>query len=421
MVYLFVGNIGPRKKMQSSYVDLLCNKLDFMRCLLLMLIAGFSVGHAQEVKITAGNVPLETPIEIRLKKPLSANHRYALKDKSGKLVAAQLKDSVTIVFIPAKPIKPGTTVSYQLQKLTGKAASTVKLQRKENGYLVQIHGKPVFFYHVKTAMPPADSPAFYQRSGFIHPLYSPAGQIMTDDFPVAHIHQHAIFSAWTNTRFKGTAVDFWNQHNQTGTVEHKDIVNITEGAVFSEIITELNYKSFAHGVVLTEQWRLIIYPFKDYFLFDLESLQKNITTDTLFLNTYHYGGMAFRGSREWNPDDKKHFNGNWNILTSEGYKDSAANQTAARWVDASGKVNGKMAGVSVFNHPDNFRYPQKIRVHPQMPYWCYAPMIDGAFFIAPGKTYQARFRYYVHTGASESRELDLLHNQWTNNPQITVY
>ena len=387
-----------------------------MKWLFVFLLTGFHSLHGQQIKVSSGSFQTETPVEVRLEKPLNTAKQYVLRDASGRRTAAQLKDSLTLVFIPLKSIKSASAMTYNIEESPGKQArSNIKLQQKDNGYLVQISGKPVFFYHTKPAMPPADSPSYYQRSGFIHPLYSPAGQMLTDDFPVGHIHQHAIFSAWTNTTFRKTAVDFWNQHNQTGTVAHRRIVRVTDGPVFSEIVSELEYKSFQHGVVLTEQWRMIIYPFSNYFLFDIESLQQNVTADTLFLNPYHYGGMAFRGSREWNPDDKSNFTGNWHILTSEGMRDSSANQTAARWVDASGNVKGKPAGVAVFNHASNFRYPQKIRVHPQMPYWCYAPMIDGAFYIAPGQYYKSRFRYYVHNGLASTSLLDQLHQDWIRN------
>ena len=392
-----------------------------MKCLVLIFVAAFNITTAQQIKISAGSFPLTTPIEVSLEKPLPSGRHYVLKDASGKRIPAQLKDSVTLLFIPPGAIKAGSTNIFQLEEVSGAVRkSKISLEKKQNGYLVKVSGKPIFFYHVTTAMPPADSPAYYQRSGFIHPLYSPRGQILTDDFPAGHVHQHAIFSAWTNTRFRNTAVDFWNQHNRTGTVAHQRVVRVLEGPVFSEIVTELAYISAMHGVVLTEQWRLLIYPYSDHFLFDLESTQHNITNDTVFLNPYHYGGMAFRGSKEWNPDDRKHFTGNWSILTSEGKKDSSANQTAARWVDASGKVNGNAAGVTVFNHKSNFRYPQKIRVHPQMPYWCYAPMIDGAFYIAPGQRYQSRFRYYVHNNVVTAAHLNHLQEQWTRNEATTT-
>src|SRR5687767_13653886 len=184
-----------------------------MKLLFVILLILNVAAKAQQINVTADSFHIIIPLEIQLKKPLSTSKAYFLKDESGKRIPVQLKDSLTLVYIPAAPLKPGTSVTFHLGTSAKKAGvHPVKLLRQHNGILTQISDKPVFFYHTAQAMPPADSPAFYRRSGFIHPLYSPAGQVMTDDFPVGHVHQHAIFSAWTSTRFRNTPVDFWNQH-----------------------------------------------------------------------------------------------------------------------------------------------------------------------------------------------------------------
>ena len=36
-----------------------------------------------------------------------------------------------------------------------------------------------------------------------------------------------------------------------------------------------------------------------------------------------------------------------------------------------------------------------------MPYWVYAPMVEGEFYIAPGASYKSKFRYYVPNGESD--------------------
>ena len=379
--------------------------------------------HGQQIKITAGDIPISRPVEIQLLKPINSKKSYVLVEgNTGTRIAAQLAGRQTLVYIPPTPIAAGSSVTYQLQPTKKKNKhEAIKVEKTRQGILIKIRKKPLLFYHVKEAFPPADTPAYYKRSGFIHPLYSPNGQVLTDDFPVAHVHQHAIFSAWTSTRFRNKSIDFWNQHNKTGTVEHSRIISLTQGPVFTELITELTYRSLMDGPILSEQWKLRIYPFSEYYLFDLETLQRNITTDTLFLNSYHYGGMAFRGSREWNPDDKKYFTNRWNIVTSHGFKDAAANHTHAGWVDAWGKVGDKTAGAAVLNHAANFRYPQAIRVHPTMPYWSYAPVIDGSFIIAPGGEYKSKFRYYIHNKAADTAFVNQLHREWIAPPGIVIF
>ncbi len=85
---------------------------------------------------------------------------------------------------------------------------------------VSVSGKPVMTYHTGTVMPPEGMEKGYARSGFIHPIYSPSGKVLTDDFPVGHAHQHALFSAWTRATFKHEVVDFWNQQGGTGSARH---------------------------------------------------------------------------------------------------------------------------------------------------------------------------------------------------------
>jgi hypothetical protein len=385
---------------------------------LLFLLVGCYTTYAQKlfisISISEAGQPA-TPVKLKLSKPLPVNTSVQLyNQQTRKAIAAQLLDSVTLLFMMEEKLNPG---DYTYSLITGKENNRgqVTIEVKENGLLAKIKNKPVIFYHTKEAMPPADSPAYYRRSGFIHPLYSPSGKILTDDFPKDHAHQHGIFFSWTSTTFRNSSVDFWNQHSKQGTVEHIDVVKLTNGAVAAQIKTTLRHTSLFHGEVLRENWTITIYPLESYFLIDLESEQQNTTTDTLFLNKYHYGGLAFRGSAQWNLHDKN-FKGRWSILTSEGYKDSSANHTHARWVDASGKVDGLIVGATVFNHPSNFRYPQPIRVHPEMPYWTYAPIVDSAFYLAPGTLYRSVFRYYVHDGEAKPFFIEQLFRQWASEP-----
>jgi hypothetical protein len=254
----------------------------------------------------------------------------------------------------------------------------------------------------------------------IHPLYSPSGKILTDDFPAGHVHQHAIFNAWVNTQYKGEKVDFWNQHQGTGTVEHVDVLATNLGHLTASLRTKLSHISLKHGEVLEEEWEITSYPTEGYFLFDLYSEQINTSEDTLFIVEYHYGGMGIRGSKEWNVVDSVNYTNDWKILTSEGKTNADANHTKASWVSAHGLVNGEKAGVTVFGFPENFRYPQTVRVHPTMPYWVYSPMFEGEFYIAPGEKYYNKVRYYVHDGEPDEAVLASIQADISDPVEVTV-
>lgn len=312
--------------------------------------------------------------------------------------------------------------THQLELRPGNIGSPnrIRLAKDDQGIQVLNGNDPVFFYQAATAYPREGLPDYYKRSGMIHPLYSPEGQLLTDDFPEGHVHQHAIFNAWVNTLFRGEKVDFWNQHESTGTVEHIDILNIDEGELGASFSTKLRHVSLKHGEVLEETWTIIPYPTDGFFLFDLLSEQVNTSEDTLFILEYHYGGMGFRGSKEWNSADTANYTNAWKILTSEGHDHQTANHTKAKWVSAFGEVESKVAGVTVFGFPDNFRYPQIVRVHPTMPYWVYSPMFEGEFHIAPGQKFYNKVRFYVHQGEPDEKILASIQADLTDPVQVKV-
>jgi hypothetical protein len=291
-------------------------------------------------------------------------------------------------------------------------ADGITFQTTNTGVQAWANGKPVFLYRSIMAMPPPDSPGYYQRSGFIHPLYTPGGSVLTDDFPEGHTHQHAIFMAWVNTMFRGKKIDFWNQHLQTGNVEHVQVLETLSGSVYGRLKVQLRHVGVEAGTILEETWTITIYPVKNDFLFDIVSEQQNITTDTLFLQQYIYGGMAMRGSKTWNSHSSSYKGDSMQLVTSEGRKRSEANHTHARYVTMHGNILDKTGGVTVFDHPQNFRYPQSIRVHPEMPYWVYTPVFDGKFEIPPGKIYRSKYRYFVFEKLPAASRLDALEENW---------
>lgn len=356
-----------------------------------------TAAEGQQISVVAGAYPrYQTIIEAALKTPLSSKYAYEVKNTlTGKKAAIEIKNNNVILFILPDSIKAGDSATYELVKAVTKNTSPIVITKSDSGLLVSVKKRPVFFYHTIPYLLPADSPSYYMRNGFIHPLYSPGGNILTDDFPVGHMHQHGIMMAWVNTRFKNTPVDFWNQHLQTGNVKHVTIEAVQNNIVTSTLKLRLQHYSKQFGEVLNELWTVTIYPFSSYFLFDIQSRQVNTTSDTLFLNQYHYGGLSFRGSRQWNSTDKDHFKVPWQIQTDSGFSLINANGKHAAYVTASGLINGRMACATILGFPTNFRYPQAIRVHPTMPYWCYAPIADGPFFIAPGQQYISGYRYFI--------------------------
>lgn len=282
------------------------------------------------------------------------------------------------------------------------AAETTNNLRLEqtSDYLRILHGEqPVLDYRITSGMP--DSlPEHYERTGFLHPVYSPSGQVVTDDYPAGYAHQHGFFTAWTNTTHRDSFVDFWNTHKGLATVRHEKVLETIETDSFLGFKTKLVHFSRVHDdlPVLEERYTVRVHDRDDVFVWDFRSEQHNVSEDTLFLNKHLYGGLGIRGSKHWNPTDSTHYIAPANFLTSEGLIRESANHTRPDWTAIYGDLPAGKAGMAVVTHPENFRAPQPVRVHPELPYFSVSPVVEKGFSIAPGELYVMRYRIVVFDG-----------------------
>ena len=266
-------------------------------------------------------------------------------------------------------------------------------------------GKPVLSYHLDpSALPRPGIPPEYHRAGYIHPIYSPSGALISDDYPPDHIHHHGIWSPWTKTEFQGRTPDFWNMGKKTGTVERVALNRTWSGWVhggFEARHRMVDLSAPTPVTALNETWDVVIYRVagaaKPVHLFELTIRQTCATNDPLILPEYHYGGTAFRGRAEWLGATASQF------LTAEGETDRVKAQgQRTRWIAQSGAVGaGAVAGLAMLGHPDNVRAPQPVRIHPREPYFCFTPSQLGRWTIEPGQTYVARYRFLVFDGAPD--------------------
>jgi hypothetical protein len=280
---------------------------------------------------------------------------------------------------------------------------------------VTLRGKPVLEYVKKEKPVPEGIEPHFRRSGYIHPVYTPTGQEITGDFPADHAHQHALYFAWTKAKFDGKEVDFWNQAKDLGRIEFREVVNLKRDERQVSFSVKHAFTVAAgdkRADALHEIWTVTVHHTpEDHFLFDIENVQECASIKPLNLPQYHYGGMAFRGNYQWlkEKDDHSIQPGDLQILTSEGKDRWGGNESRPNWIAFSGKIDGQDVSAAVFCSPKNFRAPQPVRIHPNKPYFCFAPMIEGPFAISPGEKYTSRYRYLV---TSKAADVKVIQKHW---------
>ena len=117
--------------------------------------------------------------------------------------------------------------------LTQKSLAQKMELNDNNGTLIFRAGnKDLLSYQYKTVYPPAGQDTNYKRSGFIHPLYTPHGQVLTRIQPPDHYHHYGIWNPWTHTLFENDTVDFWNIKGRQGTVRFAKFISKTTAFEF---------------------------------------------------------------------------------------------------------------------------------------------------------------------------------------------
>src|SRR4030095_6775448 len=177
----------------------------------------------------------------------------------------------------------------------------------------------------------------FRRGGYIHPVKTPSGRIVTDDYPAKHIHHHGLWWAWTRTSFEGRAPDFWNMGEGKGRVDFVALDGVESGPVFAalrsrQVFTDL--LSVPPTKAIEETWQVHAYSTpgeKAFFVFDLESEQRCAGGSALKLPQYYYGVFGYRCPSAWEGET------NMLYLDSNGVTNRiTANETHARWYWAGG-------------------------------------------------------------------------------------
>ncbi|MDZ7690936.1 MAG: PmoA family protein [Balneolaceae bacterium] len=392
--------------------------------LLLVPTAFIQAQPAQEYRITAsaGNFDRIESIASFTFPQVVEPGIYTIEDGSGQETALQVDQQNRGWFVIER-LQAGTSKTYTLNTSSqhpGNSNQGISLTEEENTLQFNSGGDEVLsFYHKQNNLPKGMDEV-YRRGGYIHPVYSPNGTQLTNHLDTTvHTHHYGIWAAWTSTQFQGRTPDFWNIQDKTAEVARGDSVDLKwEGPVHGGIVTKnfhVDISAPAPVVALNEEWEVRIFQNSaDYHLFDVTLTHSANTLHPLILPQYHYGGMAFRGHQQWNDP------ANVTFLTSEGHGRDSANETRARWSHMGGVVDGATAGIAVLGHPENYRAPQPIRIHPQTPYFTYAPMQLGNMVIEPGDPYIMQYRYVTYDGDPDPELLNRLWNDYAYPPGITV-
>ena len=302
----------------------------------------------------------------------------------------------------------GTSRNYEVscKKETAKSGK-VKVVQDSSVFRIYKSQKEVLNYHYTIYPAPEGADELYSRSGFIHPLYSPNGNILTRIQPPDHLHHYGIWNPWTKVKFQNREVDFWNLGKGQGTVRYAGMKTKFGGAVFGSFRVKQEHVDLTSGKEITaineildvRVWNTNVGK-KEVFLIDITDSLSCAGNDTVFIEKYRYGGgIGFRATQYWNKD-------NCRVKTSTGESRKTADATKASWCNVSGQMpNGCRSGILFMSYPNNRNHPEPMRVWPEDAnngrgdmFFEFCPIRDKDWILIPREKYVLKYRLLVYDG-----------------------
>jgi type 1 glutamine amidotransferase len=377
------------------------------------------------------NSPLSFSLEgIAL--PAGQVQLYELSAQGKTAVPFQIEqgESKRIYWILSGKTPAGSKRIFELRSGAGaKSSSQINAVREKGAIVFQNNQRNVLRYQYAEAEVPAGKSELFRRGGFIHPLWSPKGEVLTRIQPSDHLHHYGIWNPWTSTLFEGRKLDFWNLYKAEGTVKVVGLPVFTQGSVLGTLNAKHEHVDLmapsptGSKAALEESWNLKIWNTGDANapqVIDFQSVL-HCATDSIFtIKAYTYQGFGFRATEKWDDNTAR-------LLTSEGKGKSDGNATRARWIDARGVSNFGQSGVLFMTHPLNYNYPEQLRLWgtgqnegKSNVFINFNPAQEQDWVLNPGQSYALNYRMVTYDGELSAETLEKIWQDYANPPKVQV-
>lgn len=334
-------------------------------------------------------------------------------------------------FIPDRVIAPKEKITLELLfEQPQISPSPILAMHNDKTITLKSGDKNILqYYHAVCPVPEGVNPLF-QRSGFIHPVWSPEGNILTRIQPPDHYHHYGIWNPWTKVHIEGKEVDFWNLGDNKGLVRFAGLLSTVSGPVYAGFKVRHEHVATNPGdtekIAIQEVWdvRACISQIgnQPVWIADFTCVLNNAMDQSIELAAYRYGGgIGFRATEDWTAQNSI-------VQTSEGKSRKDADGSRARWCDVSGaNAKNQRSGIVFLSHAANRDHPEPMRVWPENMndgrgdmFFEFCPIRDNAWVLEPDREYTLRYRMIIYDGAVAPEMSENLWKNFTHPPRATL-
>jgi len=322
--------------------------------------------------------------------------------------------------------KGGEKKNFELSAGNVNQRDAVKAVVKDGALTFREGDRNLLQYYFKTVYPPAGIDTAYRRSGFIHPLWSPHGQVLTRIQPPDHYHHYGIWNPWTHVAYEGDTIDFWNINTKQGTVRFANFVSVDNGPVYGQFDALHEHvvfkKNGGNKVAMNELHSVRVYGLQndpDNFIVDFNFRLNCADESPVKLLEYRYAGLGWRTTEKWDRNNSM-------VLTSEGKTRKDADGSKARWCIVQGEIDNDYAGVVMMSFPTNYNYPEPLRIWPENQnnrgdmFANFCPTKDMDWLLNPGQNYLLKYRFLVFNGKIDKDKAESAWYYFAYPPRVTV-
>lgn len=292
-------------------------------------------------------------------------------------------------------------ISAVILVLAGAAQAAFEFNDDGKSLTVNENGKPVLVYHYTPVAPPEGVDKHFQRACYIHPLYGPDGEVLTQDFPRDHYHHRGLFWAWPECTAAGRRMDVWaldgvRQRHQEWTQKEAG----ADKAVFG-VANIWSFDDAPDKAVVREEVRCTVLPANDKGrLLDFALKFTNVSEgDVTFLGAENkgYGGFCFRPDATRKP---------MTFTTKDGVCPDDALRYDTPWADISfSNGKGGVSGVTFMQHASNPGYPFPGWIFRHYGFLGASWPHEQTHTLKPGDSFSLQYRVYIHKGAADTAGL----------------
>lgn len=320
------------------------------------------------------------------------------------------------------------TFVLKYQEETNPSPTVLKIVKSEKDLMIRSNDASIINYRYGETFPPEGVNPLFKRSGFVHPLWSPSGEVLSRIQPPDHYHHYGIWAPWTMTRIEDRKVDFWNLASGEGTVAFSKFLSEVSGPVYAGFQALQEHIDFgAKGpdqTAINEVLDIRVWNTGEkIWIIDYTSTMTTPLKGGILLEAYRYGGgIGFRATENWTKD-------NSSVFTSEGKTRIDADGSRARWCVVDGETNAELgrSGILFLSHPANRMHPEPMRVWPIDAnggrgdiFFEFTPIRYEPWELQPFQKYTLRYRMVVFDGEIEPEVAEQYWQSFAKQPKIQI-